>query len=226
MTSAMPRDTFFAVPTSCISAKGRTTGKVTATTSRNTATAASQVVPPKIGSRRHGQRHDPATDGLDLRRRNQAGHDARQRALDQRAAGLCVRRGLDGVRERERPAPIRDHANHVHDRVDEAPGEVAAEGSDEQFPDFPLPCLRHRHGAHEAERHQQAEQHLRYPVDRTEHWLTGCWGLDSRFAHRQPRSLVGYQALSSGSPPVLIVLQAVAQGSIGPISFALTLTPY
>ena len=45
----MTRDTVFAVPTSWISAKGRTTGNVAATTIRNIARAASRSSHPRVG---------------------------------------------------------------------------------------------------------------------------------------------------------------------------------
>ena len=57
-------------------------------------------------------------------------------ALDEPAPGFRVRGGPYRADERERPAAIRDRAHQVHDRVDEAPGEVAAQGGGEHRPDF------------------------------------------------------------------------------------------
>ena len=71
--------------------------------------------------------------------------------------------------ERERPAAIGDSANQVHDRVDQAPGKVAAQGSNEHLPDLFAAGLRHRDGSDESERHEQTEEHFRYPVHGTEH---------------------------------------------------------
>ncbi len=78
--------------------------------------------------------------------------------------------------QRQRAAAIDDGANQVHDAVDEAPGEIAAERGDEHLAQLLAPGLRHRHGAGEAEGHEQAEQHLHDPVHRMEDRLARGFG--------------------------------------------------
>jgi hypothetical protein len=137
--------------------------------------AAQQVVAHQGRSRRHGcQRDDPRADGLDFRGRNEICRDFRQRIRDEPATRFRVRGSLYGAHERDQSASIRHCANHVHDRVNQAPGKVAAKGGDEHLPDLLAPALRHRHGARKREHHEQAEEHFRHPVHWIEHRVASC----------------------------------------------------
>ncbi len=91
--------------------------------------------------------------------------------FDERAARFRIGGSSHGAYEREQPAAIRDGANQVHDRVDEAPGKVAAQGSGEHCSDLLAPGFRYGHGADERERHEQTKEEFRYPVHGTEHRL-------------------------------------------------------
>ena len=70
---------------------------------------------------------------------------SRQRALEALAARLRTRSLSYGTDQREGSAAIRDRANQVHDRVNKAPGKVAAEGGYEQFADLLAIRPRNRH---------------------------------------------------------------------------------
>jgi anti-sigma-K factor RskA len=61
------------------------------------------------------------------------------------------------------------------------PGEVAAEGRDEHLAQLFAPGFGDRHRADEGERHEQAEEHFRNPVHRTEQRLAAVDG--EFFAH-------------------------------------------
>ena len=137
----MARDTVFAVPTSLEQHEGQHDGKGRRDDdqeyrrgTRAGRPRSASVAPAPTAARRsaRGSPRSPPTR-QDLPR-------PRQRALDELAAGFRIRGGPHGADERERPAAIRDRANQVHDGVDETPGEVAAQCSDEHRPDFLAPA--------------------------------------------------------------------------------------
>ena len=174
----MPRDVFFAAPTSCIKANGSTTGKGRQHDQHEDRQR-------RRAGRCHRGRAAPAASGMATMRPRMASISVcetrpaatRDSELLDQARPACGSAALaHRAHERQRAAAIDDGADQVHDGVDEAPGEVAAEGGDEHVAQLRAPGLGHRHGAGEAERHEQAEQHLHDPVDRMEDRLAGDFG--------------------------------------------------
>ena len=180
----MACETAFAVPTSPINMKGSTTGKVDAVTIRKMPTAASRSFASQRRTRRYRRKRDDSpADGLHLRLRDQTRRDPRQRPVDEPAPGFGVRRRAHRAHERERAAAIGHRAHQVHDGIDQAPGEVAAQGSGQHVADLVLPRLPDGHRADESERHEQAEEQLRDAVDRAQQGLARRFGLSLLFAH-------------------------------------------
>ena len=59
-------------------------------------------------------------------------------------------------------------AHEVHDRVDEPPGEIAAQSGEHDRPHFAAPGRGDRQRADDRDRHDETEQDLGNPIDRIE----------------------------------------------------------
>ena len=77
---------------------------------------------------------------------------------------LLVSSGLHRTDRSQQTTAFDQRPYQVHDRVDQAPRQVAADGRQEQSPDLLPPLFRDRDRADESERHEQAEEKFRHTV--------------------------------------------------------------
>ncbi len=83
--------------------------------------------------------------------------------------------GLTHRVERVEPAALLGESAHqVQQRVDDPPGDVAAERADQHGADILAAGLGDAQRAGEREDHDQPEQHLGHPIDRIEESFGGC----------------------------------------------------
>jgi hypothetical protein len=118
---------------------------------------------------------DPLAHAFQVRRLEGAG-DGSDFVADQ-AMRQCRLGGMaHGMRESGLAAADHQIAQHVHHAIDKAPGNVAADGSDQHAAHLVAAAVQHAQRAGEGQHHEQAEQHLGDAVDRVERTRTVAVG--------------------------------------------------
>ena len=168
MTSVIACDTCIAVAASSVSRNGTTTGNVAMTTIRKMPNASRKSRGRKTAETIDLQREQPPPHALDFVGAGECRDMLRQRLRDQAACACsasapAMRRASALVARSLGRRP-----DHVHYGVDEPPGEVAAERRQHHGAHLVPPGRGDRHRADDRDRHDQAEQDLRDPVDRIE----------------------------------------------------------
>ena len=87
-------------------------------------------------ARRQGQLHEAAAHGLQFLHPHDFRHAGRHDGGDE-SVGLLVTRGAAQLAQQsEGPIALDEIGQHVHDRIDDAPSDVAADGTDEHGADL------------------------------------------------------------------------------------------
>ena len=156
---------------------GMTTGNVERNTQEKDAQGAPPVVPaqPRVPARL-GQLLQPQPHRLELRRLQHGRDHRRQRLREEALRPLGIAGLAHGPEGRETPLLLGQAAHEIEDRVDEAPGQVAAQGAHEHGANVLAARPDDAQRAREGEDHDQPEQHLGQAVDRVERALHDTWG--------------------------------------------------